>query len=170
MNAQDTDDDILFRSATARDGAAIWQLVRDAGALELNSAYFYLVFAMDFGDTCLIAERDGETVGAVVGYRPPREPEAAFVWQIGVAASQRGRGLGKTLLQRWLELPGVRDARWLTATISDDNEPSKRLFKAVARDLGVGCEVLPHFTEDMFPVDHPAEPLYRIGPLAGAGQ
>ncbi len=164
--SNDNNTDIHFRSATPQDGRAIWTLGRDAGALELNSAYFYLVFAMDFGDTCLIAERDGIVVGAVVGYRPPREPESAFVWQIGVAASQRGRGLGKTLLRHWLELPGVRDARWLTATISDDNEPSKWLFQAVARDLGVDCKVLPHFTEEMFPVEHPAEPLYRIGPLA----
>lgn len=154
-----------FRSAAPQDGEALWQLVRDAGTLELNSAYFYLVFATDFGDTCLIAERDGEVVGGVIGYRPPREPEAAFVWQIGVAPSMRGSGLGKRLLQRWLELPSLADARWLTATISDDNLASRRLFESVAREMGVGCEVLPHFTENLFPVDHPAEPIYRIGPL-----
>lgn len=159
--------DIRFRSATAKDGAAIWKLVSDAGTLELNSAYFYLVFASDFGDTCLIAEVGTEVVGAVVGYRPPREPDAAFVWQIGVAPSMRGQGLGKTLLKRWLELPAVCGARWMTATISDDNEASRRLFQSAARDLGVGCEVVPHFTEDLFPIDHPAEPIYRIGPLTG---
>lgn len=159
--------EVLFRSATPQDGAAIWKLVRDAGTLELNSAYFYLVFASDFGDTCLIAERAGEVVGAVVGYRPPREPDAAFVWQIGVAPVMRGQGLGKTLLKRWLELPAVRGARWMTATISDDNTASRRLFEAAARDIGVGCEVVPHFTEDLFPIDHPAEPIYRIGPLTG---
>jgi len=161
-------DGITFRSATVRDGAALWRLVREAGTLEANTAYFYLVFASDFGGTCLIAERAGGPVGAVIGYRPPREPEAAFVWQIGVARSERGRGLGKALLRRWLELPAVRDARWLTATVSDDNAPSRRLFAAMARELGVACTVLPHFTEDLFPAGHPAEPLYRIGPLPRA--
>ena len=159
---------IHFRSAAPQDGAAMWRLVRDAGALELNSAYFYLVFATDFGDTCLVAEHAGEVVGCIVGYRPPREPEAAFVWQIGVAPSMRGQGLGKTMLQRWLELPTLADARWLTATISDDNTASRRLFESAAREFGVRCEANPHFTAELFPIDHPAEPLYRIGPLAGA--
>lgn len=156
---------IQYRSATPQDGAAIWRMIGEAGTLELNSAYFYLVFATDFGDTCLVAESEGKVVGAIVGYRPPREPEAAFVWQIGVAPSMRGRGLGKTMLMRWLELPGVSNARWMTATISDDNEASRRLFESAARELGVGCDVLPHFTEELFPADHPAEPIYRIGPL-----
>lgn len=157
---------LCYRSAIPQDGQALWELVRDAGTLELNSAYFYLVFATDFGNTCLVAEQDGEMVGAVIGYRPPREPESAFVWQIGVSPAMRGRGLGKALLRQWLQLPAVRDARWLTATISADNEASRRLFESVARDLGTGCDVQPHFTADLFPAGHPAEPLYRIGPLA----
>jgi L-2,4-diaminobutyric acid acetyltransferase len=157
---------LTFRAARAEDGAALWKLVRDAGTLELNSAYFYLVFAADFGETCLIAEAAGEPVGAVVGYRPPRWPQSAFVWQVGVSPAMRGKGLGKTLLRQWLGLPGVRDAQWMTATITDDNLPSQKLFKAVARDLGVECTVEAHFTEAHFPEPHPAEHLYRIGPLA----
>lgn len=156
---------LQFRPAQAKDGATLWKIVRDAGTLELNSAYFYLVFASDFGDTCLIAERDGQAVGCIIGYRPPRDPEAAFVWQIGVSPEMRGQGLGKTMLRHWLSLPAVREARWLTATISDDNEASRRLFASIARDLGVACEVSPYFTEDLFPQPHPAEPMYRVGPL-----
>ena len=167
MNPQT--DEIRFRSAVPQDGARLWQLVRDAGTLELNSAYFYLIFATDFGETCLVAERDGALVGAVIGYRPPREPDTAFVWQVGVAPALRGQGLGKTLLRQWLKLPALQDARWLTATISDDNEASRRLFESAARELGVGCEVVPHFTADLFPANHPAEPMYRIGPLAESG-
>tara|TARA_R110002049_G_scaffold81212_3_gene206387 strand:+ start:919 stop:1428 length:510 start_codon:yes stop_codon:yes gene_type:complete len=163
-HAQD-DDTLTYRSASPEDGAALWRLVRDAGTLELNSAYFYLVFATDFGETCLIAERDGTTVGAVVGYRPPRDPDAAFVWQVGVAPQMRGKGMGKKLLREWLKLPGVRNAKWMTATITADNVPSQKLFKAVARDLGVDCTDQAHFTENLFPEPHEAERLYRIGPF-----
>lgn len=143
----------------------MWRLVRDAGTLELNSAYFYLVFASDFGNTCLIAELNGCVVGAVIGYRPPREPQAAFVWQVGVVPTMRGKGLGRRLLQQWLELPEVCDAKWLTATISADNQASVALFRSAARDLGVGCEDFEHFPETLFPASHPAERLYRVGPL-----
>src|SRR5690606_29515259 len=83
-NTSRKDPNLSFRAARPTDGAAIWQLVKATGKLELNSAYFYLVFATDFGDTCLVAEQNGRLVGAVIGYHPPRQPDAAFVWQVGV--------------------------------------------------------------------------------------
>lgn len=157
-----------FRSARPGDGAALWQLVDATGALELNSAYFYLLFAADFGDTCLVAERDGRIVGAVVGYHPPRRPDTAFVWQIGVLPELRGLGLGLKLLQEWAALPANRGCKWVTATVADDNAASQALFRRFARDCGADCEVSPLFTPELFPRPHPAEPLYRIGPLDGS--
>lgn len=157
---------IRFRAANGNDGANLWRLVKSAGTLEPNSAYFYLLFASDFGDSCLIAEQDDRIVGAVIGYRPPRDPDAAFVWQIGLGPDMQGQGLGTRMLSEWLALPGNRDARWLTATVAEDNEPSRRLFTGFARRLGVHCAISEHFTTAMFPEPHPAEQLFRIGPLA----
>lgn len=156
---------ISFRAANRNDGANLWRLVHSAGTLELNSAYFYLLFASDFGDSCLVAEQDDRIVGVVIGYRPPRDPEAAFVWQIGLGPDMQGQGLGTRMLSEWLALAGNRDARWLTATVAEDNEPSRRLFTGFARRLGVDCAISEHFTTAMFPQPHPAEQLFRIGPL-----
>lgn len=156
---------LRLRPARHGDGAALWQLVRQAGTLELNSAYFYMLFASDFGDTCLIAEQDGKIAGAVIGYRPPRDPDSAFVWQIGLAPALRGRGMGARLLESWLSLPANSTARWLTATVATDNLPSQKLFRGFARLAGVQCEESDHFTADQFPHEHPAERLFRVGPL-----
>ncbi|MGL1832917.1 diaminobutyrate acetyltransferase [Rhodocyclaceae bacterium SMB388] len=158
-------DQISFRAANREDGANLWRLVQSAGTLELNSAYFYLLLANDFGDSCLVAERGDRIVGTVIGYRPPRDPETAFVWQIGLAPNMQGQGLGTRMLSEWLNLAGNRDARWLTATVAEDNEPSRRLFTGFARHLGVDCDISEHFTTAMFPDPHPAEQLFRIGPL-----
>lgn len=167
MNARNSKviETTTFRAAHHGDGAALWELVGRAGTLERNSAYFYLLFAADFGDTCLIAERDGEIIGAVIGYRPPRTPAAAFVWQIGIDARFQGEGLGTRLLEHWLALPANVDAQWLTATVAEDNVPSARLFAGFARRAGAPCEITPHFTAEHFPHPHSAEPLLRIGPL-----
>jgi L-2,4-diaminobutyric acid acetyltransferase len=153
---------ISFRSAKHGDGAALWQLVRSTAELELNSSYFYLLFATDFGDHCLVAECADQTVGAVIGYRPPREPAAAFVWQIGVAPAMQGQGLGLRMLKEWYALPANCDARFITATVATDNSASDRLFRALAREFGGGYEISEHFIANMFPEPHPSEPLYRI--------
>ncbi len=157
---------LCFRPARPDDGAALWRLVRSTGTLELNSAYFYVLFATDFGDTCLVAENDKGIIGAVIGYHPPRAPDTAFVWQVGVVPERRGEGLGLGLLNAWLELPSNRKCRWLTATVAEDNAASQALFRSVARARGVRCEMTPHFTASMFPYEHVAEPMLRIGPLA----
>jgi L-2,4-diaminobutyric acid acetyltransferase len=167
-NTSRKDPNLSFRAARPTDGAAIWQLVKATGKLELNSAYFYLVFATDFGDTCLVAEQNGRLVGAVIGYHPPRQPDAAFVWQVGVLPDLRGRGLGRQLLDEWLALPANRGCKWLTATVSPDNTASRALFQGYARQRGVPCTEQPHFEARHFPIEHPAEPLLRIGPLACA--
>lgn len=157
---------LQLRTPRPGDGTALWQLVQATGTLEANSAYCYVLFATDFADTCLVAEQDGQLVGAVVGYHPPREPGTAFVWQVGVRPSHQGRGLGLQLLQHWRALPANAGCRWITATVADDNAASQALFRRLAHGLGTACYVSPHFGAELFPSGHAAEPLYRIGPLA----
>ncbi len=145
----------------------MWRLVQATGTLEVNSAYFYVLFATDFADTCLVAEHDGKLVGLVLGYHPPREPDTAFVWQVGLLPSYQGQGLGLRLLQQWLNLPANRRCQWLTATVAEDNPPSQALFRRFAREQESPCEERPHFTPDLFPGgDHAPENLFRIGPLS----
>ena len=156
---------LIFRSARPADGTALWRLAQAAGTLEVNSQYFYLLLATDFGDTCLIAEHNGQAAGMVIGYQPPREPDTAFVWQVGVRPEHQGQGVGLRLLQAWLALPANAHCQWVTATVADDNTASQALFRRLACALQTDCTVQPHFTSDLFAHDHPAEPLFRIGPL-----
>jgi L-2,4-diaminobutyric acid acetyltransferase len=137
---------IQFRSAQPSDGASLWHLVQQAGTLELNSAYFYLLFATDFGRTCLIAEEAGEVVGAVIGYHPPDQTETAFVWQVGVLPKLHGQGLGVELLKRWIALPANRSCRWVTATVAEDNAASQALFRRFAQESDTECRTQTHFT------------------------
>lgn len=140
-------------------------MVKAIGTLELNSAYLYLLMATDFGQHCLIAEHENKAAGVVIGYRPPRDPSEAFVWQVGVLPEFRGQSLGLQMLQAWKELPANHDARWVTATVDPDNRSSRALFGALARQWNVPLDERAHFTPDQFPVDHPAEPLLRVGPV-----
>lgn len=156
---------IRFRGPTESDAGRIWQLVRDSGALEENSPYCYLLLCTHFSGHSVIAERDGKLAGFVTAYRPPSEPDALFVWQIGVAPAGRGHGLGTELLGRLVERPENCDARYLIATVAPANEPSRRLFAGFARDSHAPCKRERGYPADLFPTAHPCEPLIRIGPL-----
>lgn len=161
---------ITFRMPRAEDGAAVWRAVQKAGTLEVNTSYFYLIFCSDFRETCLIAEDGTDIAGILIGLHPPKSPDTAFCWQIGVLPAWQGQGLATRMLSAWLDLPANRDIRWVTATVADDNIASARLFEGFARSRAVSCTVSPHFTESHFPAGHRPEPLYRIGPISSSTQ
>ncbi len=152
-----------FRRAEPSDGKAMYELVKEMGGLELNTSYFYILFCIDFADTCVVAEVDGKLAGFVLGHRPPPRPDAIFVWQVGVAPWMRKQGLARRLLEAFIEQNP--DARWLEASVTPDNTASRKLFKSVARDRGVDCDITDYMPAELFPDGHEAEDLFRIGPL-----
>lgn len=153
----------VFRKARPEDGARMYDMVREMGGLELNTAYFYVLFCIDFADTCVAAEVDGKLAGFVLGHRPPERPDAVFVWQVGVAPFMRKQGMARRLLEAFLEQNP--DARWLEASVTPDNTASRKLFRSVARDHGVECQVNDFMLAEHFPDGHEPEELFRIGPF-----
>lgn len=162
--------EVVIDNVRKSDGAALWRLARDSGKLDLNSSYAYLLWAVDFADTSVIARLDGEPVGFVIGYRKQTAPDVVVVWQVAVDERARGRGLAGKLLDR-LYRPLVSDGgvRHLETTITPDNEASIALFAAFAKRWGAELTRSELFTAADFPDGHDPEDLYRIGPLAVGG-
>ena len=156
---------MIFRTPTERDGARVWHLLARTGGLERNTCYAYVLLFSDFGETCVLAEQGTEVLGFVLSYRPPGRSDELFVWQIGVAPEARGRGLGTRMLDAVLAQPACQGVQYLTATVSPDNEPSRRMFAAVARRRGVAISILPRFGSALFAESHLDENQVRIGPL-----
>lgn len=198
---------LKLRKPEVEDGAGISALVDSSKPLDPNSTYCYLLLCRDFAETCVVAEDlagvgmadeagltgetgrtggRGEIVGFLSGYRPPDRGDVLFVWQVAVDADTRNGGLAKRMLREVLKRPSVRGCRFLETTISPSNEPSKRLFTSLARELQARCEVSACFSESHFGKpdggedretdpetdrradqlgDHEAEYLFRIGPL-----
>lgn len=140
----------------------MWHLARSVG-LDVNSPYAYVLWGDRFAATSNVAvEPDGEIVGFVTGFRPPDDPAALFVWQIGVVGHSRGRGVARQMLD---DLLARTAPSWLEATVTPSNTASASLFRGVATRRGVGFHEVEAYTADLFPGDHEAEVRLRIGPL-----
>lgn len=143
----------------------MWTLTKDTGVLDLNSPYAYLMMGEWFPDTCVVAEENGRLAGFVIGFVSSVQPDAIFVWQVGVDGSMRGRGLGKKLLDAFFD-GAPEGVRYLEATVTPSNAPSEALFRSWAKSRGVAVEISEKFAADAFPTaGHEAERLFRIGPV-----
>lgn len=158
--------EITFREPRPEDGAALWEVVREGGVLDENSSYAYIMLCDRFADTCVVAEHEGEILGFVTAFRPPRDPDVIFVWQIGVHSKARGQGLARRLLGYLVERDACVGVRYMETNITPDNVASQRLFRAFAREVGhARVEQRRGYGAGIFPNGHESEDLYRIGPF-----
>ncbi len=156
---------IAFRKPEPRDGKRMWQLVHDAGTLEANTAYCYVLLCDHFADTCLLAETDGRLDGFIAAYRPPGREDTVFVWQIGVAQHARGQGLARRMLRKLIAREDLHGLHFVEATVAPDNAASEALFRSLARSLDVECIESDKYASALFPAAHEPENLFRIGPF-----
>lgn len=158
---------LIFRMPVTEDGPAIWRLISACPPLDSNSLYCNLLQCTDFAETCILVERNDKIVGWISGYRPPKEPDSMFVWQVAVYESARGQGLGQLLLDALFQLPAVRDATRLITTVTPSNLASRRMFEHFASRHGAKLEARPHFKTDVhFGGAHESEELLSIGPVS----
>lgn len=160
--------EVALGTPAVAHGAQIRRLVSQCPPLDVNSTYAYLLLCKHFAETCVRAEADGRTVGFVSAYRPPRHPDVLFVWQVAVAAPMRGRQLATRMLRALLQRDSTRGCRYLETTVSPSNGPSRRVFQALARNLGAPVAERMLFGErDFGSEEHEPEVLIRIGPIPG---
>lgn len=156
-----------FRMPVAQDGPAITALIAACPPLDGNSAYCNLLQCTHFADSCIVAERDGQIVGWVSGYRLPADPGCFFIWQVAVAAEARGEKLAQRMIAALLDRPSATGVTHLITTVTPDNAASWALFAGIARRLGAEFTKAPLFERDAhFAGAHETEWQATIGPFA----
>ena len=162
---------LRYRRPRQADAATVHALVDECKPLDLNSPYAYLLFCTHFSDTSAVADMQGVPRGFVAGYLKPSDPSVLFIWQIAVGRDVRGQGVGTALLEHLLGRPACHGVRYLEATVTPSNEPSRGLFHSLSRARGVRCDEAALFpAEDFAGSDHEEERLLRIGPFDGPGE
>lgn len=158
-------DSVQFGTPTVEDGAAMWELVNNS-TLDQNSAYKYIMMAEFFADTCVVAKEDGKLVGFITAFIPPERQDVVFIWQVGVDASQQGKGIASRMLDDLLSRKACSEVKFVEATITPSNKASQSLFRRLAKKYDTECAVNDFFPEDVFPGEgHEAELSFRVGPI-----
>lgn len=150
-------DGVAVRDAMIDEGGMIWEMARDAGGIDLNSPYAYMIQWRNFHQTCVVAEVYGKPAGFVMAHRVPNRPHVLFVWQVAVLPEFRGLGIGKRMLDELVERPFCSGVRVLEATVTPSNKASERLFKAFAESRGAEIDFGSGFAKSDFPDDEPQE-------------
>ncbi|MEI2416093.1 diaminobutyrate acetyltransferase [Orrella sp. JC864] len=156
-----------LRQPRRTDGAAIHALIAACPPLDLNSVYAYLLQCEHFAQTGVVAEREGRIDGFISAYVPPGRPDVLFVWQVAVHERARGHGLGQRMLAEILGRPACAAVRFVETTVGPDNQASRGMFAALARQRQAGIEESPLFPASLFGEGpaHEDEMLLRIGPF-----
>ena len=143
------DTNVTLRKPDSEDGAKLHALVKRCKPLDENSLYCNLLQCTHFADTCVAAELDGELVGFISAYIPPKQQNTLFVWQVAVSEKARGTGLGTLMLRGLLSRDACRQVTRLQTTITRDNAASWGLFRKFA-DLADGeLSSAPYFSKSL---------------------
>tara|TARA_R110000772_G_scaffold73216_1_gene159412 strand:- start:44402 stop:45010 length:609 start_codon:yes stop_codon:yes gene_type:complete len=161
-------DGVGIRAPSIGEGALMWELARDAGGLDLNSPYAYMMAGRHFQSTCAIAEVYGKPAGFVMAYRIPSRPDVLFIWQVAVLPDFRGLSIAKRMFDNLLAREENTGVRTMEATVTRSNKASAALFAAFAKSRNAELDVRTGFTAADFPDGHghEAEDLYVIAPIA----
>lgn len=158
-----------LRRPQAADGKAVHALIAACAPLDTNSLYLNLLQCTHFAETCVLAERTEQPAslaGFVSGYLLPNRPTVLFIWQVAIAAPERGYGLARALLFSLLERPGCLGVDRIETTITESNGASWALFRSLARSLDCPFEDRVLFDRNAH-LDgvHESEVLVTIGPF-----
>lgn len=165
-SSTDPKDDIVFRKPESQDGNRVHKLISECKPLDENSVYCNLLQCTHFADTSVAVEMDGDLVGFISGYIPPKQQNVLFVWQVAVHEKARGKGLAKRMLADLINRQYTTDVQFIETTITPDNDASWGMFRSFAYERSMPTEEFILFDSRIhFAGEHNDEYLLRIGPF-----
>jgi len=117
------------RKATQEDFLRVHQFTAGCPPMENYPEHVYKIILRYFGDCCFIAEENEQIIGFAMGIVPQSFPGTFFLWDIGVAPSYQGQGIGGKLVREVENELRKREFKRIEVTIDPVNQPSQKLFE-----------------------------------------
>ncbi|PWB51845.1 MAG: hypothetical protein C3F06_09270 [Candidatus Methanoperedenaceae archaeon] len=118
-----------IRKGSQEDFLRVHQFTAGCPPMENYPEHVYKIILRYFGDYCFIAEENEQIIGFVLGIVPQSFQDTYFLWDIGVAPSYRGKGIGKRLVREVENELGKKGFKRIELTIDPANLLSRKLFE-----------------------------------------
>jgi predicted GNAT superfamily acetyltransferase len=115
---------VRVRPAESADAATLQSVVSAWWGRPLESDMLSPFFLTHFRDTCLIAERNGATVGFLIGFLSQARADEAYIRLIVVHPEHRGAGIGHALYERFFDVVRQHGRRTVRSVTSPSNQDS----------------------------------------------
>lgn len=135
-----------IRKTVQEDFLEVHRFTAECPPMENYPEHVYKIILRYFGDCCFVAEENEMLIGFAMGIVPQRFPGTYFLWQIGIAPSYQGQGIGGKLVREIEnELKNTGFGR-IELTIDPVNLPSRKLFEKmgyrnISKSVGKTIEV-----------------------------
>jgi RimJ/RimL family protein N-acetyltransferase len=126
----DADGALVLRQVTIRDLGVILGELDDFWGGERDMAFLHqALYVHEFGETSVLAERDGRILGYLLGFVGP--DATGYVHAVAVRREARGEGLARRMYERFQAHAEHRDAVRLKAITAPENSGSRAFHEAL---------------------------------------
>ena len=132
--ATDRAGDLALRHVGVPDLAAILAELEDFWGAERDMGFLHqALYVHEFGETSVLAERDGWIAGYLLGFAG--QDGTGYIHAVAVREEARGGGLGRRMYERFGELVAEREANRLKAITAPENAASRAFHEALGFDV-----------------------------------
>jgi GNAT superfamily N-acetyltransferase len=135
---------LTYRHPTPEDQPAVlavlddwWGGLEGASGAAQRALLLPRLFFQHFTGTSVVAEREGQLAGFLIGFLSQSRPDESYIHFVGVSPALQGRGLGRRLYERFFEISRAHGRIRVRAITSASNSDSYRFH------LRMGFEVEP---------------------------
>ncbi len=141
----------VLRPPLSEDGTAVSSLARTADQEAIGDLLGELAAFDDYKEFSIIAELDGDLVGAMLAYVLPYDPETLFIWLVGVSEGEADKGLASLMLGQVMRRDVSADVTRVQTVITSNDECTWALFRRFARWQRSRMDIQPFITQALTP-------------------
>jgi predicted GNAT superfamily acetyltransferase len=115
---------ISIRNAVPDDSEAILAVVHDWWGRPIGSGMFSKFFLAHFSETCLIAKRNDQFGGFLIGFLSQTHMDEAYIRFVAVRPEERSAGVGRALYEEFFAVAAKHQRAIIRSVTSPRNKTS----------------------------------------------